>query len=397
MLIPKKCGKNERNEIYRKICNKGFTPEIKQTSVYGYGPWFPDHIPSSEAVRDLIGHLLKPKHRKRYTAEEALTHDWITKNAFVTKDLQTKHVSRQMMSRLMHFNNVCHFKLIITKIFRNQFYKMRPEHFHQLEQLFVQYDKDGDGVLTYEEFTEAMDASDIDIDQADLKRIYKGLLAPQQLEEEASGKAQSPQPPSNEEEKDGAKPEEVKPDEKPDEEAKPEPKEEEKDADDARPKPKEEAVEEEEAKNNQEDKPKNEDLMDMSTGIKFSDLLNALVYDYLIACDERLYDAFRKLDDDNNGYITAEELKKKLKQIDPLGEFERAIEIIDQNMTNDGLIDYETFLLNLHPNFNETPEWMPDVMKKMKSVAFIKPVNLRRRGRGGRGRGRGRGRRGRGH
>ncbi len=42
----------------------------------------------------------------------------------------------------------------------------------------------------------------------------------------------------------------------------------------------------------------------------FSDLLNALVYDYLITCDVRLYDAPRKLDDGNDGEITTKELRR---------------------------------------------------------------------------------------
>merc|ERR1712176_1080474 len=106
-------------------------------------------------------------------------------------------------------------------------------------------------------------------------------------------------------------------------------------------------------------------------GIQFSDLLNALVYDYLIACDERLYDAFRKLDDDNDGKITTKELKQKLKEIDPLGEWDQAIKLIEeQSFDQNGVIDYEEFLLNLHPNFEETPEWMPDLFRQMSSVSF---------------------------
>merc|ERR1719410_2027095 len=106
-------------------------------------------------------------------------------------------------------------------------------------------------------------------------------------------------------------------------------------------------------------------------GIQFSDLLNALVYDYLISCDERLYDAFRKLDDDNDGKITTQQLKEKLKVLDPLGEWDQAIKLIEeQSFDQNGVIDYEEFLLNLHPNFEETPEWMPDLFRQMSSVAF---------------------------
>ena len=69
-------GGNEINEIHRKIKN-GFIPNIRNTAVHGYGPWFPDHIPSSPEVRDLISNLLNTNPRERYTAADALCHKWI--------------------------------------------------------------------------------------------------------------------------------------------------------------------------------------------------------------------------------------------------------------------------------------------------------------------------------
>merc|ERR1712129_597579 len=122
-----------------------------------------------------------------------------------------------------------------------------------------------------------------------------------------------------------------------------------------------------------EDDEKEEASEENEIGIQFSDLLNALVYDYLIAWDERLYDAFRKLEDDNDGKITTKELKEKLRMLDPLGEWDDAMKMIEeQSFDKNGVIDYEEFLLNLHPNFEETPEWMPDLFKQMSTVTFGK-------------------------
>ena len=43
---------------------------------------------------------------------------------------------------------------------------------------------------------------------------------------------------------------------------------------------------------------------------------------------------------------------------------------------------YEEFLLNLHPNFEETPEWMPDLFRKMPSIsAYLEPKKKRSGGR----------------
>eukprot|EP01084_Bolivina_argentea_P236727 397984_1 len=233
---PQQYGENERKAIYEKIMS-GFQAKVRDTSVYGYGPWFPDHIKTTNEVKDLISKLLQRQVRKRYTAKEALTHPWIVNRANNDDTDLNKHI----VSRLVGFNNVCQFKLVITKIFRNQFYKMRPEHFHQLEQLFIQFDTNNDGILSFSEFEQAIKSiKDINIDNKHLETIYKQLTASQHLWHHNDPN-----------------------------------------------------------KNNQQ----------APIGIQFSDLLNALVYDYLIACDERLYDAFRKLDDDNDGKITTKELK----------------------------------------------------------------------------------------
>eukprot|EP01083_Nonionella_stella_P098329 276473_1 len=218
---PQQYGENERKAIYEKIMS-GFQAKVRDTSVYGYGPWFPDHIKTTNEVKDLISKLLQRQVRKRYTAKEALTHPWIVNRANNDDTDLNKHI----VSRLVGFNNVCQFKLVITKIFRNQFYKMRPEHFHQLEQLFIQFDTNNDGILSFSEFEQAIKSiKDINIDNKHLETIYKQLTASQHLWHHNDPN-----------------------------------------------------------KNNQQ----------APIGIQFSDLLNALVYDYLIACDERLYDAFRK-------------------------------------------------------------------------------------------------------
>ena len=261
---PQQYGKHERAAIYDKIV-KGFEPKIKITSKYGYGPWFPDHIKTSDSVRDLISKLLQKSVRKRYTAEEAILHPWIVNRK------KNNDTDMHVISRLVRFNNVCQFKLVITKIFRNQFYKMRPEHFHQLEQLFIRFDKNNDGILSYNEFECALnEIKEINIDKKHIRSIYNQL--------------------SNE--------------------------------------------------NNNNELSVN--------GIQFSDLLNALVYDYLIACDERLYDAFRKLDDDNDGKITTKQLKQKLKEIDPLGEWDRAIQIIEEQSFDKNIINNIYLYININ-------------------------------------------------
>jgi len=64
--------------IYAKI-KLGFQPIIKRTSKYGYGNWFPDHIPISNDAQDLISQFLIADSNLRITAYEALNHPWIKK------------------------------------------------------------------------------------------------------------------------------------------------------------------------------------------------------------------------------------------------------------------------------------------------------------------------------
>merc|ERR1711933_259058 len=92
--------------------------------------------------------------------------------------------------------------------------------------------------------------------------------------------------------------------------------------------------------------------------IDFDALVNAAVHDYLIASDQRLYEAFRDLDDDEDGKIKTSELKEKIKQLDIYGNAETLLKIIDSiDLDKDGTIDYEEFLRGVHPDFNETPKW----------------------------------------
>jgi calcium-dependent protein kinase len=92
--------------------------------------------------------------------------------------------------------------------------------------------------------------------------------------------------------------------------------------------------------------------------IEFENLLNAAVHDYLVASDVRLYRAFRDLDENESGKIETHVLKKKIRDINPYGNVDMILQIIDDvDLDNDGTIDYEEFLRALHPDFNETPNW----------------------------------------
>merc|ERR1712241_919818 len=104
--------------------------------------------------------------------------------------------------------------------------------------------------------------------------------------------------------------------------------------------------------------------------IEFGNLLNAAVHDYLIASDVRLYKAFRDLDENETGKIQTKVLKNKIREMNPYGNVDMLLQIIDDvDLDNDGTIDYEEFLRALHPDFNETPNWFwgDDIQKNEES------------------------------
>ncbi len=279
--------KNEKIALYRKIL-KGFENKVKNTAVFGFGPWFPSHIPVSKEAKDFISHLLESDVGKRYSANEALHHPWIVSNR---KEME-KPFSPHMVTTLAKFSNTCQLKLVIVKLFRTRFREMRPYRFEQLKDSFQKMDKNGDGIISYREFE-------------------KSLLACAKCKK-GKGKGKGKREPLK--------------------------------------------------------KKYIKDIFDelnvsgAKRGIRFEDLLNAVVYDFLVASDQRLCNAFRELGDDENGEISIKELKRKLKEMDSLGKWDKAVDIIKkQSFGNKGVISREEFLVTMHPKFEETPIWVDDL------------------------------------
>ena len=99
--------------------------------------------------------------------------------------------------------------------------------------------------------------------------------------------------------------------------------------------------------------------------LAFEEFLNAAVHDYLVASDQRLYQVFRDLDEDEDGKIKMEQIEAKLKELKLYDHVDELLQILKKTDTNgDGVIDYEEFLHALHPDFNEPPDWFWDVKKQ---------------------------------
>eukprot|EP01083_Nonionella_stella_P057605 151149_1 len=94
--------------------------------------------------------------------------------------------------------------------------------------------------------------------------------------------------------------------------------------------------------------------------INFEGLLNALLHDYFVATDQRLYDALRDLDDDEDGKIRKEQLKSKVEEFNVCGKSNQILKMIDETESESlgvdkQYINYEEFLYRIHPDLNQLP------------------------------------------
>jgi len=81
-----------------------------------------------------------------------------------------------ILTSFAKFNNTCQLKLVVIKIFRDQFTKMRPQHFEELQKLFTMMDKDKDGIISYEEFEESVkNVNGFELDPKNIKSMYNEL------------------------------------------------------------------------------------------------------------------------------------------------------------------------------------------------------------------------------
>ena len=74
-----------------------------------------------------------------------------------------------------------------------------------------------------------------------------------------------------------------------------------------------------------------------------------------------MYEAFREIDDDEDGKIKTLDLRNKIKEIDPCGKSDDLIEIFDRcDIDKDNYVKYEEFLRVILPDFNKIPNWFRD-------------------------------------
>jgi len=137
--------RKEAQAIY-KLIQKGFDPVVKA----GYGAFFPKDLPVSDEARDVIGKMLTTDTVKRPTVTECLAHPWFKKTG-------TKPLNHLVLKSLSKFHNSCKFKVATLNIFKNMAKKLNSDTVDELKKNFQEMDKNGDGVISYEEFSAQME------------------------------------------------------------------------------------------------------------------------------------------------------------------------------------------------------------------------------------------------
>merc|ERR1740123_1813250 len=140
---PSLYGRKENDMIYKKI-QKGFKPVTKR----GYGSHFPEAIPASDGVKDLIAHLLKQDPAERPTAAEALDHEWIR-----NRDSNDLELPETVVNAIKSFRKNVGFKTTVCQAFRR---KLRPYQVRAVEESFKRMDTDNDNRISLEEFRTAL-------------------------------------------------------------------------------------------------------------------------------------------------------------------------------------------------------------------------------------------------
>jgi len=139
---PESHGHLEHELIYGQI-QQGFDPSVKP----GYGAWFPDFIPVSNAAKDFLAKCLTFESRARPTALEALQHPWLSGSH------ESNPLPKTVLKSFTNFKKTCAFSTAVCITFMDW---LRNDEYEAARTAFESMDTNGDGNITFDEFRAAM-------------------------------------------------------------------------------------------------------------------------------------------------------------------------------------------------------------------------------------------------
>jgi len=125
----------------------------------------------SEDAKNLIRHLLKMNPKDRYTAEQALNHEWIKDKAPKASNLT---LQQGFVDNLRNFRSQNKLQKAALHIIAGQ---LNEEQIKALREIFTQLDGNGDGLLTAAEMKEGLKRSNLKDIPQDLAEILEGIDA----------------------------------------------------------------------------------------------------------------------------------------------------------------------------------------------------------------------------
>jgi len=123
----------------------------------------------SEDAKNLIRMLLKMNHRERYTAEQALNHEWIKNKAPAAKGVS---LQSNFVDNLRGFRSQNKLKKAALHIIAGQ---LNEDQIKNLREVFMALDGNGDGLLTAHEMKEGLAKAGLKDIPVDLQQILEDV------------------------------------------------------------------------------------------------------------------------------------------------------------------------------------------------------------------------------
>jgi len=125
----------------------------------------------SDDAKGLIKHLLKMNPRERYTAEQALNHDWILHKAPRATNVS---LHKSLVENLTNFRTQSKMKKAALHIIAGQ---LNEAQIRELREIFTALDTNGDGLLTQSELEEGFGKAGLRDLPVNLQQIMDGVDA----------------------------------------------------------------------------------------------------------------------------------------------------------------------------------------------------------------------------
>jgi calcium-dependent protein kinase len=156
---------------YPPFCGRSNAEVLQKVSQGSYVFDKVDWMHVSEGAKNLIRMLLRTNPRHRYTAEQALNHDWILRTAPRAPQVSLKD---GLVDKLRGFRSESKLKKAALHIIADQ---LSPAQIRSLRETFTALDQDNDGLLTLSELRDGLSKAGLRNVPNELRQIMASVSA----------------------------------------------------------------------------------------------------------------------------------------------------------------------------------------------------------------------------